>query len=323
MNNRQTSLVVLCLLAISLTAPVASSTTLRDPISIRSNADLQAKNGVMYGSGSMSDPYVICDWEIDVQAGVGIEVRGISAYMIIRDCNVAGNGRTGTGVLLSDASHVQVIGCRIADLASGIFMYQDTEGIVNGNIITACRRGIEGSESDSIVITGNEIEGSAGRGIFLWRCHDAIVSDNAAIACIDGIYLDSCHRDILARNRVEASVHGIFLWDSFDSRVTENTIRNCELGVAVVHTSEHNHVFGNVFVENDRAATCDNHGNSWDAGYPTGGNFWGGEIFFDLLSGESQDQHGSDGIADKPREIPFGGIDRYPLMEQPATDDDT
>jgi parallel beta-helix repeat protein len=296
---------------------VAIGTTLRDPISIRSEADLQTSNGVLYGSGSESDPYVISGWQINVQRGIGIEIKDVSAYVVVRDCTVVGNGRAGTGILLRGAPHVQVVNCQLADLAAGVFLYQNAQGSVDRNTISSCRRGIAGTESDGVVLTGNRIEKSAERGLFLWRCHDAIMADNVLLACTDGIYLDSCHRDMLARNRVEGSVHGIFLWDSFNCQATENIVRGCELGFAIVHTSEDNRVFGNTFGENDRAATCDNPQNLWDAGYPEGGNFWGGESFSDVLSGETQDRDGSDGIADQPREIPFGSMDRYPLMQEP------
>ncbi len=323
MNRHQSSLVLLCLLAIGLIGSIASGSMPRDPISIRCDADLHKGNGILSGSGSATDPYVICDWAIEVQTGIGIEVRGISAYLVIRNCSIVGVGRMSTGILLREAPNTQVTDCKLTNLATGIFVYQDPDAFVAGNAITACRSGIQGSESSGISITANTIDGDAERGIFLWRCHDASITENVVVACTDGIYLDSCHRDSLTRNRVEASAHGIFLWDCFDCTAAHNVLRSCGLGLAVVHTSERNRIFGNIFLDNDRAATCDKPGNAWDGGYPVGGNFWAGEPFFDLLSGENQDQPGPDGIADKPRDIPLESLDRYPLMIRPSEDENT
>lgn len=50
----------------------------------------------------------------------------------------------------------------------------------------------------------------------------------------------------------------------------------------------------------------------WDNGYPDGGNYWEGWKAYDIYSGPAQDEPGSDGICDQPREMPWG-YDRYPL----------
>jgi len=323
MTKHAFSLFLVCLVAIGFACPVARGDALHDQISILSDTDLHLGNGVMSGSGSMDDPYIISDWSIEVQAGIGIEVKGISVHLIIRDCEIAGNGRTSIGILLSNVSHVQVTNCRLTGLASGIFVYQSPTMIMDHNAISSCRRGIEGTESDGTTITGNVIVGAKEHGIFLWRCHDASLIDNRVTDCRNGIYLDSCHYDNLEGNHAENLDHGIFLWDCFDCTVVANVLQYCQLGLAIVHTSERNRIFRNSFIDNTRAATCDEMGNSWDSGYLTGGNFWGGNFAADLFSGENQDRPDSDGISDSPREIPFGNVDRYPLMEQPAVENET
>jgi hypothetical protein len=53
--------------------------------------------------------------------------------------------------------------------------------------------------------------------------------------------------------------------------------------------------------------------NSWDDGYPSGGNYWSYYAGSDLYNGPNQDIPGSDGIGDSPYKV---GIeyDHYPLM---------
>jgi hypothetical protein len=55
--------------------------------------------------------------------------------------------------------------------------------------------------------------------------------------------------------------------------------------------------------------------NTWDNGYPSGGNYWSDYTGSDAKSGPNQDQSGSDGIGDTPRVIDFYNKDNYPLME--------
>lgn len=318
MRKHAFSLLLVCLVAIVFACPVAHGDTLHDQISIRSDADLHTGNGVTSGSGSVDDPYIIDDWSIEVSAGAGIEVKNTLAYLIIRNCTIVGKGRTVIGIIVSQASHVEVNNCKLTDLAKGIFVYQSPTTMVNENACINCIRGIEGTESNTISIVGNKIHGTLEHGVFLWRCHDALLANNSIADSRNGMYLDSCHRGNLRSNDITNMNHGMFLWDCFDCSITGNTITDCELGLAIVHTSEGNSIFHNAFLDNNRSATCDEISNYWDGGYPAGGNFWSGDPIVDRYSGQDQDHPGADGIRDSPKEIPFNNVDRYPLVDQPV-----
>ena len=55
--------------------------------------------------------------------------------------------------------------------------------------------------------------------------------------------------------------------------------------------------------------------NTWDNGYPSGGNYWSDYTVDDLYSGPNQDIPGPDGIGDTPYNISGGdNQDLYPLM---------
>ena len=318
---KKLKMVLITLLVVGVSLGVVGEDFLpHDPISIMSNDDLVAENGVISGDGTIDDPYLIAGWTIDARDGVGVRIQGTSAHVCIRDCHVMRDGRRGIGILLREVAHVRVIDCSFSGLGSGIFVYQNPGVSIEANVFTDCRRGIDGTESDGITILENNIVGSQDHGIFLWRCHDGSLEGNVISDCRNGIYLDSCHRDALDGNRVDGSNHGVFLWDSFDCRVVSNVLRACELGLALVHTSERNTVLSNVFFDNARHATCDEVDNQWDGGYTTGGNYWAGEATADEFSGPEQSQPGADGISDVVILVPFEGIDRYPLMAVPVED---
>jgi hypothetical protein len=76
-------------------------------------------------------------------------------------------------------------------------------------------------------------------------------------------------------------------------------------------------VYHNNLINNTQNA-YDECSDTWDNGYPSGGNFWSDYTGVDEYSGPEQDIPGSDGIGDTPYIIQgyYGPneIDRYPLM---------
>jgi len=59
----------------------------REPIYIYGNDDFTVENGVMSGSGTADDPYIIEGWRIDSpRAEYGIYVDHTTVHFVIRDC---------------------------------------------------------------------------------------------------------------------------------------------------------------------------------------------------------------------------------------------
>ena len=101
------------------------------------------------------------------------------------------------------------------------------------------------------------------------------------------------------------------------SQFFKNTITGHITGIALVSDSRTNEIYHNNFIDNYQHAYAPCY-NTWDDGYPSGGNYWDAYNGEDHYSGPDQNEAGSDGIGDTPYNIP-GRIppdqDRYPLME--------
>jgi hypothetical protein len=83
-----------------------------------------------------------------------------------------------------------------------------------------------------------------------------------------------------------------------------------------VNDSSYNYIYHNNFISNtvQVSSSLSTNTNSWDNGYPSGGNYWSDYTGVDLKSGPNQDQSGSDGIGDTPYIIDIVNNDSYPLM---------
>lgn len=108
-----------------------------------------------------------------------------------------------------------------------------------------------------------------------------------------GLTLIDCTKCTIYGNNLSAAMYSLYLSDSSNNIIYSNNI------------------YDGFYYQNSS--------NTWDNGYPSGGNYWEGYPYADEKSGSGQNQAGSDSIGDTPvgEEIFNQGgnnIDNYPLM---------
>jgi parallel beta-helix repeat protein len=100
---------------------------------------------------------------------------------------------------------------------------------------------------------------------------------------------------------------------------TSNTIYNNTVylnSVGLDLGSSGNTIYWNIFTDNiNPVHTEPSLHNTWDNGYPDGGNYWSTHSNVDVYSGPGQNEVGGDGIADTAYNIVFAETDHYPLAK--------
>ena len=206
----------------------------------------------------------------------------------------------------------------------GIISNHSSNSIVNGNVVKAVYAiRVEGGLGNNI--SDNEVVSTQGSCVFFGL--ELINSSNNVVT---GNYLSpECHLSLtmynsshnyIAFNYISAhfTAQLLDIVKSNNNLIVGNTI---ELGalpamgyISFVESS------GNVFYHNN-ILEVEHIGiddvslnNTWDNGYPSGGNYWSNYTGVDLYSGLYQNETGSDGIGDTPQVIDADNQDRYPLM---------
>ena len=81
---------------------------LHDPIVISDDSEFTSENGVVSGSGNESDPYIIENWEIALdaasEASAGILISGTESHFVVRDAYIHGELYSGDGIRLEGRS---------------------------------------------------------------------------------------------------------------------------------------------------------------------------------------------------------------------------
>ncbi len=115
-------------------------------------------------------------------------------------------------------------------------------------------------------------------------------------------------------NEISSCWVGLNLYSVKDAIARNNLMQNCSYGI-YLQNSANNLIYHNNFINNTiQAYVTPNYNNTWDNGYPSGGNYWSDYNGTDSFSGPYQNVAGSDGIGDTPYEINENNTDRYPLV---------
>lgn len=242
---------------------------------------------------------------------LGLDVGFSSRITIVN--NTANYNRHGLYSWFSDNS--TIIGNNfLSNWGVSVHLVVSSNNSISNNNVSDSHSGITLFFSTNDSVTGNFVSSNAGRGVFLAYTTGSVVATNSLLANGGAnIRLDESNHNVIEYNTANGGSQGALLSKSGNNTVANNTFKDNFFGISAGRSYDnmihHNSVVDSVFQASDFGI------NSWDNGYPSGGNFWSDYTGVDLKSGPNQDQPGSDGIGDTPYSIPQGSNeDRYPLM---------
>jgi len=174
-----------------------------------------------------------------------------------------------SGIILLDCSSNNIVENNISNNSWGICLKNSSDNEIGRNSISCNKRTL----------------GSHGGGILLW--HDSnsnMIIDNAII---DNLY------------------NSVFIASNQNTIVGNTIANNAYVGIRADYGSNliyHNNFINNTIQVSDQGYLVV---NTWDNGYPSGGNYWSDYMGVDV---------DGDGIGDTPYVIDENDTDRYPLM---------
>ncbi len=250
-------------------------------IEIISNFNFTLPNGVVSGSGTSIDPYVIANWEVD-----GISISSTTSFFLIQNCTIS----SGTGISLYNVSNgiLDNNTCIFND-APGV-MVQDSSHIqiTNNYCSLSVFNVVEDHEVDGIrcwtcdnfLIEDNTFFNNSGRGLFILYSFNFTVRENimsyngwsgfvtqeitnSSISHnylhhnqIDGIRLSPSFNTTYSNNNCSYNGGcGILTYNSEYNLILENNCSfNANNGIGLAFDSINNDIISNLLIGN--AYTC-------------------------------------------------------------------
>jgi parallel beta-helix repeat protein len=257
-------------------------------------------------------------------------------------------------VVIVDSSGITVKNLRLRNTATGVCLAYTENSVIENVTATTNYLGIWLEHSDSNIITKNNLTDNDGPGIFLgWSGHNNLTDNFVQNTNSSGIWLEDClpGYNTLIGNTVlysrtgktqEWDGAGILVDDSDHCKVIDNNVTSNSFGIVVGATQAtanqlsgnnivmndvglmlggavHNVIYHNNFIDNKLQVDTgkgmwEPRNNTFDSGYPSGGNYWSNYTGVDLFSGPYQNEMGSDGIGDTRHVLDENNEDNYPLM---------
>lgn len=254
--------------------------TTHSAISIDGNGGFTNASGVVWGSGSASDPYIIANWDITEISPCGILIQKTDAHFIVRNCHVHGGSQY-----------------------NGISLWLCVNGTLERNNCSNCAYGIALDSSSNNTLINNNCSSNDIDGIHLFSSSYNTLWDNNCSNNYDGgIYLDSASdSNEISWNQISNNGgRGVDISSGSNNRIWYNVIVGND-GATGTYNASH---------EQARDNGTNNSWNSTDA-YGDHGNYWSDWITPDSVPPQ--------GIVDQPYIIlgSAGAKDFYPLSYNP------
>jgi parallel beta-helix repeat protein len=226
-------------------------------------------------------------------------------------------------VAIVNSTNIRVEGLTLENNYQGILIAYSNNITIRQNNVTNNRNGICLEFSFNNTVLGNNVTNNDVVGVSLREsCNNNIYRNNVINPYETGISLDRSSNNTLSQNNISNNTNGICLFDSLNNTISGNNITFNYDGIWLVISysssldSSSNRFYHNNFINNTNHVGFGPKSviNSWDDGYPSGGNYWSDYVSVDVKNGIGQDLPGSDGIGDTPYVIDADNVDRYPLM---------
>jgi len=218
------SILVLSILSVMPRIGASAGEIAHDPVLISGDGGFTSANGVVRGSGTVFDPFVIEGWNISATSNHGIRVQNTDAYFVVRNVTVRGGSSDSDGIVLDRANNGTILDCSIDDCSTGVsIVFSDNIALV-GNRVSRCTYiGVYAQDCWNLSMEGNRVSSTSYLGTHIRGCRGATLENNTFAGNAESaVRLERTSDSLLTGNQFTYDNQGIECMDCSSIVAEEN-----------------------------------------------------------------------------------------------------
>jgi parallel beta-helix repeat protein len=258
---------------------IAASGTIHAVISINGNTALVAFPDKT-GNGTLADPYVIKDFNIDGFSSPCISITGVTLPLVIKDCLFYATGMGAFGIAIVSCTNVTITNNRFSNFNTGISIGASSfiKCTKNNLTITSTAMSLDSSHNNTLeqnvmesqvscifmtncgdnILRGNDLSLPTGSGpgaIFIQNAASQgnNITGNSIHDCnpgaFAGIRLSYASKTIISNNTIKTCSPAMLLISSTENKIAQNTILNFSQNAIVLDMLSNNNVITTNIIE--------------------------------------------------------------------------
>ena len=161
------------------------------PITISGNSDFVPANGVVGGSGTLSDPFIIEGWEINASGAIGIDISNTDAHFRISNVYIHSREWNIVGISLLGVKNGRIENTTITVEDFGIWIENSRNmTIIESDVTSYDRYAISAWSSSNVTVETNNVSAANGVGIRLMDTDDSNIQGNNQSSGGNGIEVE-------------------------------------------------------------------------------------------------------------------------------------
>lgn len=233
------------------------------------------------GSGTINDPYLIADLNIDTNKEIAIFVEETTKHFLITNCTIK----------------CPLSGISINYVAEGTVRIENNEiqttadsNIIEDLIFVFWAPGSRIINNQLSHLSNNYYT----RGIFVSSSKNSLIANNSCNSLGEGIYVASSEAALIEYNYIENCENGVYIYQSDNSIARYNSLHYNDIfgianSISIGCVFHHNNFFNNSFATPYYSQAGDGMPNIWYDTSTNEGNYWNNLIWDDdvtyLISG--------------------------------------
>lgn len=197
--------------------------TPHDPIYIAGDGGFIRENGVVSGSGTSEDPYLIDGWKISMEGSeYGIQIENTTKYFVISDCKAEGEEEA-VGIYLRNVENGAIIDCIISNNNGGIKIQGGRAIVIEGNRAESNYYGIIAEGTSYLSISRNRLAANTFGILFSGVSAAEVRGNTIELNDWNGIYVDATstlnkffHNNFVENKIAPAWDQGLNNWNGSD-----------------------------------------------------------------------------------------------------------